>query len=247
MKLNLCVNATSTRHAFNASMTWAIRSWHHQSLRSWILCLYLIGLNLSNLQIAPELDLNPDDALWMTTQLRSGIAANKPTVCLAGVECDEVYVIAGHKGNQKSSKKGRTGRRRRLKSKAGRGTLARRSPDFRVDSTSRRSSQDASQRKASHDCATTQKPALCLELLSILTNTSSILLYPSGGYDHKSVCHGKESMHAGGWRRILRSPCQYYGRLGRYCGLGSDHTEVFSREVASISGQLHLVHNTRNE
>jgi hypothetical protein len=68
--------------------------------------LYLIGLNLSNLQIAPELDLNPDDALWMTTQLRSGIAANKPTVCLAGeVECDEVYVIAGHKGQPEVVKK----------------------------------------------------------------------------------------------------------------------------------------------
>jgi transposase-like protein len=30
---------------------------HHQPLRMWILCLYLMGLNLSNRQIAQELDL----------------------------------------------------------------------------------------------------------------------------------------------------------------------------------------------
>jgi len=79
---------------------------HHQPLGIWILCLYLMGLNLSNLQIAQELDLNQDDVLCMTTQLRSGIVANKPAVCLEGeVECDEVYVIAGHKGQPEAVKK----------------------------------------------------------------------------------------------------------------------------------------------
>jgi transposase-like protein len=39
---------------------------HHQPLRVWVLCLYFMGLNLSNRQIAAELD--------------------------------EVYVVAGHKG-----------------------------------------------------------------------------------------------------------------------------------------------------
>ena len=46
---------------------------HHQPLRIWILCLYLMGLNLSNAQIAQELDLNKDDVHQMTTQLRQGI------------------------------------------------------------------------------------------------------------------------------------------------------------------------------
>lgn len=79
---------------------------HHQPLRTWILCLYLMGLNLSNLQIAQELDLNRDDVLCMTTQLRSGIVANQPAVCLSQeVECDEVYVIAGHKGQPEVVKK----------------------------------------------------------------------------------------------------------------------------------------------
>ena len=41
------------------------------------------------------------------------------------VECDEVYVVAGHKGHPEIvAQQGRPGRRRRLKGKPGRGTLA---------------------------------------------------------------------------------------------------------------------------
>ena len=79
---------------------------HHRPLKTWILCLYLMGLNLSNAQIAQELNLNKDDAHQMTTQLREGIVAKKPRVLLQGeVECDEVYVIAGHKGKPDAVKK----------------------------------------------------------------------------------------------------------------------------------------------
>ena len=72
---------------------------HHQPLRVWILCLYLMGLNLSNRQIAQELGLDGSDVQTMTEQLRGGLAARIPPVRLAGeVEADEVYVAAGHKG-----------------------------------------------------------------------------------------------------------------------------------------------------
>jgi transposase-like protein len=72
---------------------------HHQPLQIWILCLYLLGLNLSTHQIAAELDLNKDDAQQMTSQLRLGIVEKKPEVILSGeVECDELYLIAGFKG-----------------------------------------------------------------------------------------------------------------------------------------------------
>lgn len=72
---------------------------HHQPLRIWILCSYLMGLNLSNAQIAKELDLNKDDAHHMTTQLCQGSVTKKPSPTLSGaVECDEVYIVAGHKG-----------------------------------------------------------------------------------------------------------------------------------------------------
>ena len=73
---------------------------HHQPLRVWVLCLYFMGLNLSNRQIAQELDLAVSDVQAMTEQLRAGITANLPPTTLEGiVEADEVYVVAGHKGN----------------------------------------------------------------------------------------------------------------------------------------------------
>jgi transposase-like protein len=72
---------------------------HHQSLRVWVLCLYLMGLNLSNRQIAQELGLDASDVQAMTEQLRQGLVARAPTVKLEGnVEIDEVYIVAGHKG-----------------------------------------------------------------------------------------------------------------------------------------------------
>jgi transposase-like protein len=73
---------------------------HHQPLRVWVLCLYLMGLNLSNRQIAQELDLAVSDVQAMTEALRRGLTAKLPPVILRGeVEIDEVYVVAGHKGN----------------------------------------------------------------------------------------------------------------------------------------------------
>ncbi len=71
----------------------------HQPLRVWVLCLYFMGLNLSNRQIALELGLDGLDVQAMTEQLRLGLVAKAPTMELTGeVEIDEVYVVAGHKG-----------------------------------------------------------------------------------------------------------------------------------------------------
>src|SRR5215216_506259 len=71
----------------------------HQPLRVWVLCLYFMGLNLSNRQIALELGLSPSDVQAMTEQLRRGLVAKAPAARLEGeVEIDEVYVVAGHKG-----------------------------------------------------------------------------------------------------------------------------------------------------
>ena len=65
-----------------------------------------MGLNLSNQQIAQELDLHKDDVQQRTCQLRAGIVAHKPRVTLSGeVEGDEVYVVAGHKGQPEAVKK----------------------------------------------------------------------------------------------------------------------------------------------
>jgi transposase-like protein len=80
-------------------LTGTVLAGHHQPLRVWVLCLYLMGLNLSNRQIAAELGLDGSDVQAMTEHLRHGLAARIPTIKLKGeVEVDEVYVVAGHKG-----------------------------------------------------------------------------------------------------------------------------------------------------
>lgn len=79
---------------------------HHQPLKVWIICLYLMGLNLSNTQIAKELELDQSDCQNMTTLLREGVYEKRPDVKLAGeVEFDELYVVAGHKGSSASVQK----------------------------------------------------------------------------------------------------------------------------------------------
>ena len=80
-------------------LTGTVLAGHHQPLRVWVLCLYFMGLNLSNRQIAAELGLDRSDVQAMTERLRRGLVAKAPEVTLAGeVEIDEVYVVAGHKG-----------------------------------------------------------------------------------------------------------------------------------------------------
>jgi len=87
-------------------------------------------VNLSNTQIARELDLNKDDVQSMATQLREGVVDRKPAPVLEGtVECDEVYVVAGHQGHPSAVRKQhRKGRRNRLKGARGRGTLEKEKP-----------------------------------------------------------------------------------------------------------------------
>jgi hypothetical protein len=95
---NLIDNATAARNARGGSTTSPARCWPAITSR-WVLCLYFMGLNLSNRQIAQELGLNVSDVHAMTEQLRGGLVAKTPPVRLEGeVEIDEVYVVAGHKG-----------------------------------------------------------------------------------------------------------------------------------------------------
>jgi len=87
-------------------LTGTVFAGHHQPVCVWMTCLYLMGLNLSNRQIAQELDLSESDAQQMTECLRHGLAVRVPDVVLEGeVEIDEVYIVAGHKGNPEAVKK----------------------------------------------------------------------------------------------------------------------------------------------
>jgi transposase-like protein len=54
-------------------LTDTIFAGHHQPLKVWVLCLYFMGLNVSNEQIAHELALHGSDVQQMTAQLREGI------------------------------------------------------------------------------------------------------------------------------------------------------------------------------
>src|SRR5829696_8679727 len=88
-------------------LTGTVLAGHHRPLRIWVLCLYFMGLNLSNRQIARELGLDGSDVQAMTEQLRSGLVAKTPAARLQGeVEIDEVYVVAGHKGQPAAVAKG---------------------------------------------------------------------------------------------------------------------------------------------
>jgi hypothetical protein len=64
-------------------------------MRSWILYLYFIRLNVYNEQIIHKFNLNPNDALKMTSQLREGIVDRKEVTLTGQVECNEVAVVAG--------------------------------------------------------------------------------------------------------------------------------------------------------
>jgi len=87
-------------------LTGTVLAGHRQPLRVWVLCLPFMGLNLSNRQIASELGLAVSDVQAMTEQLRRGLAARTPAVELTGeVEIDEVYVMAGHKGQPAAAAK----------------------------------------------------------------------------------------------------------------------------------------------
>jgi transposase-like protein len=103
---------------------------HHQPVQVWLMCLYFIGLNLSNRQIAAELDVHEDVAQEMCTHLRRGLCVHLPTVPLTDlVEIDEVYLIAGHKGQPAAVREaGRPGRRRGAHCARGRGTMAKDKP-----------------------------------------------------------------------------------------------------------------------
>ena len=111
-------------------LTGIIFSGSHHSVCVWITLIYFVGLNLSNLQIAAELDLTEKVAQDMATSVRTAIYEKKPKPILSGTaECDEAYIVAGHKGHPGAvQRQNRKGRRRRLKGAPGRSTLAKDKP-----------------------------------------------------------------------------------------------------------------------
>jgi len=109
------------------------------------------------------------------------------------VECDEAYVIAGHKGQPEVvKKKGRKGRRRRLKGKAGRGTLEKERPP--VFGMMQRGGQVVINLLANYE-AKDDRPFIKDTIVpGALVYTDEYSIYArlqSWGYGHKSVNHGR--------------------------------------------------------
>ena len=167
---------------------------HHQPLRIWVLCLYFMGLNLSNRQIAAELGLGTSDVQFMTEQVRNGLVAKAPEVSLSGdVEVDEVYVVAGHKGQPAAvAKKGRSGRRRRLAGAPGRGTLEKDKPP--ILGLIQRGGQLVIRMLANVQQKTIQPVITATLAPDSLIYTDEYDIYarlPAWGYRHKTVCHSR--------------------------------------------------------
>lgn len=181
-------------HHYFDDLSGTVLEGHHQPLRVWLLCLYFMGLNLSNLQIAKELELNKSDVQNMTIQLREGVSKKKPNCILKGeVESDEVYVVAGHKGNPDAVKeKGRKGRRNRLKGARGRGTLEKEKPPIlglieRGGNVVIHMLENVKQN--------TIKPIICATIeKGTIVYTDEYNIYdrlPEWGFERKSVCHSR--------------------------------------------------------
>src|ERR687889_422146 len=177
------------KHRFD-DLTGTVLAGHHQPVSTWILGSYFIGVNLSNRQIAQE--LCESDAQAMV--LRHGIVAKTPDVVLSGdVEFDELYVVAGHKGNPEAVRaKGRDGRRNRLKGGRGRGTLEKEKPP--IFGMIERGGQVVIRMLANVRQATLHPiiEKTVVKGSNVYTDEYRIdARLPGLGYSHKTVCHGR--------------------------------------------------------
>jgi transposase-like protein len=165
---------------------------HHQPLSVWFSYLYLMGLNSSNRQVAKELGLDESDGQAMAELLRGGIVQRRPNVRMQGVvECDEVYVIAGHKGRPDKIK-GRAARCRRLKGAPGRGTLEKEKPPIFGMIERGGEVRILMLENVQQD---TIRPIIAETIeLGAVVNTDEYVIYdalPRWGYVRKSVCHSR--------------------------------------------------------
>jgi transposase-like protein len=209
-----------------------------------------MGLNLSSHQIAQELDLNKDDAQAMTTQLRSGIVVKKPTICLTGeVEFDEAYVIAGHKGQPEVvKKKGRKGRRRRVKTKSGRGTLAKEKPP--ILGMIQRQGEVVLKMLPNVKQVTIAPIIKDIVGAGTLIYTDEYSIYASlseWGYEHKTVCHsaGKYARDedGDGFCEVHVNTMEWFWSLLR--SWLRPHRGILQEKLPLYLGFFEFVHNTR--
>jgi len=151
----------------------------------------LYGVESVDQQIAHELDFNKDDVHQRTCQLRAGIVKKKPSVTLsADVECEEISLIAGHKGHPEAvQKKGEKDDGTVSTGHVDEGPWRERSHDLRHDATRWRCRHDdAGQGPTSHHCSIHQS----YNHMGACIFTDEYDIYArlqEWGYTHKTVCH----------------------------------------------------------
>ena len=119
----------------------------------------------------------------------------KPEIKLSHeVECDEVYVVAGHKGNPNSVRKQkRLGRRNRLRGARGRGTLEKEKPP--IFGMIQRSGEVFIQMLADVKQSTIEALIKAVIAIGTLVYTDEYNIYSrlaEWGYSHKTANHGRE-------------------------------------------------------
>jgi transposase-like protein len=231
-------------------LTGTIFAGHHRPLRTWVLCLYFMGLNLSNRQIARELDLSVSAVQVMTEQLRSGLVAKIPSVTLDGeVEVDEVYIVAGHKGNPAAvAKKSRPGRRRRLKGAPGRGTLEKEKPP--VLGLIQRGGDIVLQMLDNVRQTTIQPIIEATITAGALIHTDEYAIYArlrAWGYRHKTVCHGRgeyaRDEDGDGFCEVHVNTIEGFWSLLR--SWLRPHRGISQEKLPAYLGFFQFIHNTR--
>jgi transposase-like protein len=213
-------------------LTGTIFMGRHQPLSVWFTFLYLMGLNVSNQQIAEELGLNASDGQAMAERLRGGIVQRRANVRMTGVvECDEVYVVAGHKGRPEKIK-GRRRRRRRLKGAPGRGTLEKEKPPIfgmieRGGEVRMIMLENVRQHTIRPFIEETIEPGT-------VVNTDEYVIYdalPQWGYVRKSVCHRPGSMPVTRTATVSTKCMSTRWKVsGRCCALGCAPIAAFLRK-----------------
>jgi transposase-like protein len=205
-----------------------------------------MGLNLSNRQIARELDLSVSAVQVMTEPVRSGLVAQIPSVTLDGeVEVDEVYIVAGQKGNPAAvAKKSRPGRRRRLKGAPGRGTLETEKPP--VLGLIQRGGDIVLQMLDTVRQTTIQPIIAATITAGALIHTDEYAISARlRAYRHKTVCHGRgedaRDEDGDGF-------CEVHTIEGFWSLLRSwlrPHRGISQEKLPAYLGFFQFIHNTR--
>ena len=167
------------------------------------------------------------------------------------VECDEAYVIAGHKGHPEVVKsKGRQGCRRRLQGQAGRGTLEKERPP--VFGMMQRGGQVVIHLLANVKQKTIEPFITDTIVAGTLVYTDEYSIYArlqSWGYSHKSVNHGRGEFardeDGDGFCEVHVNTIEGFWSLLR--SWLRPHRGISQEKLPLYLGFFEFVHNVRSE